>query len=79
MTTSINEFNRVNRNLYKYNNRYFRLFGKSVTPNGCWIVAPVMKELRDIDVATGKDVFGSIEIKFDVVGTVQAGREFITY
>lgn len=56
----------------------YRLFGTGVTPNGCWVVNPEMRELADIDVATGKDVYGSDVLEFDCCGTVNAsGRSFI--
>ncbi len=79
MATSINDIERINHNLYKSQGKYYRLFAKGVTPNDCWLIAPVMRELIDIDVATGKDVFGVSLIEFDVTGTVSAYSEFIKY
>lgn len=77
MATSINDIERINRNLYKSEGKYYRLFARGITPNDCWLIAPVMRELIDIDVATGKDVFGMGQIEFDVTGTVSAYSEFI--
>lgn len=77
MATSINDIERVNRNLYKSEGKYYRLFARGITPNNCWLIAPVMRELIDIDVATGKDVYGVNQIEFDVTGTVSAYSEFI--
>ena len=77
MATSINDIERVNRNLYKSEGKYYRLFARGITPNDCWLIAPVLRELIDIDVATGKDVYGLSQIEFDVTGTVSAYSEFI--
>lgn len=79
-TISINDVEIVNKNLYKHDGRYYRLFAKDITPNRCWLIAPVMKELLDIDVATGLDVYSSEILEFNgVTGTVSASHEFITY
>lgn len=65
-------------NLYKHKvfGTYYRLFGHSITPNGCWITGAFYRELKDIDAATGNDIYGE-----DVVpmgdGTVQSGPAFI--
>jgi hypothetical protein len=77
MATSINDIERVNRNLYKSEGKYYRLFARGITPNNCWLIAPVLRELIDIDVATGEDVYGMSQIEFDVTGTVSAYSEFI--
>jgi len=74
---SMNDFERVNRNLYKKDKKYFRLFGHGITPNNCWIIAPKMIELVDIDIASGNDVYGDTVIEFDCVGTVSAYYEYI--
>jgi hypothetical protein len=79
MNVSINDIERIGRNLYKHEGIYYRLFGKGVTPNNCWVIAPVFIELTDIDVSTGTDIFGPSRIEFDVTGTVNAHCEFITY
>jgi hypothetical protein len=81
-TISINDITneQVGRNLYKFEGKFYRLFGKGVTPNGCWIIAPEMRELKDINVATGKDVYGEDVLQFDgVTGTVGAPREHINF
>jgi hypothetical protein len=79
------EFTQKQNNLYQIefsnltDNRYFRLFGTGVTPNGCWIVNPKMVELKDIDIKTGMDVYG-VEIKInDYIGTVPASKQYIKY
>ncbi len=75
----MNNYEMVGRNLYKANGKYYRLFGHGVTPNGCWIIAPELRELVDIDIATGLDIFGSDVVKFDVTGSIPAsGKEYIT-
>lgn len=79
MRVSINDFVVVYRNLYKHNGKYYRLFAKGVSPNGCWLTAPVMIELKDIDVSTGNDIYGPSNFVFDVWGSVQAGVEYIHY
>jgi len=78
-----NEFEQIRANLYQIefsditDNRYFRLFGSGITPNGCWIINPKMVELKDIDIASGGDVYGA-EIKIhDITGTVPAYKEYI--
>ena len=64
------------RNLYMLDGKYYRLFARGVTPNGCWLIAPVLRELENIDIATGKDVYGAGYIEFDVTGTVPAQYEY---
>jgi hypothetical protein len=80
-----NEFEKVHSNLYQIefsnikDNRYFRLFGTGITPNGCWIINPKMVEIEDIDIATGNDVYGT-EIKMhDICGTVAAYNQYKAY
>lgn len=77
MNTSINEFTKVNANLWNRNSYNYRPFATGVTPNGCWLIAPKMVELRDISIATGKDIYGSEVIEFDVTGTVNASNQYI--
>jgi hypothetical protein len=74
--SSIEIANRA-RNLYKHNGLYFRLFAKGITPNGCWLVAPYMLQLIDIDAATGEDVYGQNRIEF--IGMVESNREYVKY
>lgn len=69
------------KNLYmnKESGKYYRLFAKGITPNGCWLVAPKFIELVDIDTATGQDVYGDDVYSLpDVTGTVSSYIEFIT-
>jgi len=77
MYNSINDFTQINRNLWKKNSKYYRLTGMGITPNGCWIIAPTMIELIDIDAATGNDIYGAEVIKFDATGTVMTGNEYV--
>ena len=74
-----NEFEQRGTNLYKMNKTYYRLFGTDITPNGCWVINPKMVELKDIDIPTGKDVYGTEIIINDVIGTVSAYKEYIKY
>ena len=77
-TISINDIEHVNRNLWRKDGKYYRLFAYGVTPNGCWLIAPIMRELLDIGVASGTDVLGDDTLVFDgVTGTVPAHYEFI--
>ena len=81
-TISINDngLEQIHRNLYKYGEKHFRLFAIGTTPNGCWLIAPILVEVVDIDIPTGKDVYGPAMLAFDgATGTVQVGREFISY
>ena len=75
--TRIDAFEQKGTNLYKLENinTYFRLFAHSITPNGCWLAAPIMRELKDINVATGNDVYGDCEVELDCV---PASHHFIT-
>jgi hypothetical protein len=59
VAVSINKFEKVGRNLWKYDGHFFRLFGKGITPNNCWLAAPEMRELVDINIATGEDVYSN--------------------
>ena len=62
--------------LYKKGSKYYRLFARGITPNGCWLIAPKMVHLKDINIATGKDIYGkSIQIAGGVTGTVNASGE----
>lgn len=54
----IKGFEQKGRNLWKQDKMYFRLAGLGITPNGSYRNAPVMVELKDIDIATGQDVYG---------------------
>ena len=74
---SINDYRRIGRNIWKRDDNFYRLTGKGITPNGCWIIAPRLIELTDIDTATGNDVYGRSVIEFDVTGTVTADNEYI--
>ena len=55
---TIKGFEQVGRNLWKYDGHYFRLFGKGITPNNAYLAGAHMRELLDIDIATGLDVYG---------------------
>ena len=68
---------RINSNLYKKNGKYYRLFGSGVTPNGCWVINPTYKQLKDIDIATGKDVYGEEEISYGTGAVWNSGINFI--
>lgn len=56
---------KINNNLYQENGIYYRLFGYGITPNQCWVISPIFVELVDIDIATGKDIYGNKRIKCD--------------
>ncbi len=73
------EVTKIRTNLYRANNRSYRLFGTGITPNGCWVINPKMVELVDIDVASGADVYGTESPIDDVTGTVAAGNQFVSY
>ena len=70
------DFERVNDNLWKNNGHRYRLTARGVTPNSCWLINAVMVELIDIDIATGKDIYGDEHYDLEN-GTVQAGPQFI--
>jgi hypothetical protein len=72
-------FEQVGRNLYRTGSGYWRLAAIAVSPNGCWLLAPKMVELQDIDTASGTDILGSAQVVFDVCGTVPACYEFLSY
>lgn len=67
--------------LYKKGSKYYRLFAKGITPNGSWLIAPKMVHLKDINIATGKDIYGkSIQIAGGITGTVNAsGKVYQRY
>jgi hypothetical protein len=60
----------ININLYQKDGVYYRLFGRGITSNQCWIIDPVFVELIDIDSHTGKDIYGKRRIKQET-GTIQ--------
>lgn len=62
-----NGFAQVGRNLWKKGETYFRLFGHSITPNGCWIAAAEMREVIEFDIATGQTIYGPEIVKLDCV------------
>ena len=76
------EFEQVGRNLWKYDRdgegkvSYFRLFGKGITPNRCWLAGAYMRELVDIDIPTGKDIFSNW-IQDLELGTVTIYNEYL--
>ena len=73
----LEDFTKVNRNLYKdADGKYFRLFATGETPNRCWLINPAMRELLDIDIATGKDIYGGTSTFPDVCGTVSICNEW---
>jgi hypothetical protein len=74
---SMNDIEKIHRNLFRFEGKYYRLFAKGVTPNMCWLIAPKMVELIDIDIATGNDKYGKNTIVFDVTGTVSMYNEYI--
>lgn len=72
----IGEYAQVGRNLYRRGDKYFRLFGVGVTDNGCWIIAPEMREMIELDIASGKYIYGPEVVKFCVMGEVTADVAF---
>ena len=77
-TVSINDLEHRGRNLWTYEGRYYRMYANGITPNNCWLIAPELRELVDIDVATGDDVYGPGRLEFDgVTGTVPSAFEYI--
>lgn len=74
---SFNKVEQVRVNLWKYDGKYFRLFGKGITPNGCWIINPEMREVIDINTATGTDEYGITVLRPD--STVSSCHEFVKY
>ena len=57
-------------NLWKKDGKWYRLFGLGITPNSCWRIAPGMIGLKDIDIATGEDVYTGEVVYLDACGTV---------
>lgn len=76
MENSINDFKQTGRNTYVKNNKLYRLFGRGTTPNGCWVIAPTMQHVADINTATGEDIYSGETIELGTVGTV-TDRDFI--
>lgn len=74
-----NEFEKINRNLYKKGRGYYRLFGINKTPNSCWVTAPRMVKIYDISIRTGKYIYDAVIIAFDLCGTVTSDNEFVTF
>lgn len=78
ITISLSDCVQNGRNLWKHGSKHYRLFGRGVTPNGCWLISPLLVELVDIDAATGLDVYGEGRLYFDgCVGSCPAGHEYI--
>lgn len=65
-------------NLYKLNGRYFKLFAKGITPNGCWLIQPLYREIIDISGPGGYDVYGLEQYKAET-GTIPGHLEFLHY
>ena len=63
--------------LYKRGGKYYRLIAVGQTPNRCWLVAPVLRELLDINVATAVDVYGEEVVEL-AEGTVPSAMHFFT-
>lgn len=61
---------KINNNLYQEDGIYYRLFGLGITPNQYWVISPIFVELVDIDIATGKDIYGNKRIKHDTTGAI---------
>ena len=74
---TLRRLEKTRSNLYKANGKYYRLFGTGITDNGCWVLNPKMVELKDIDVASGRDVYGEEIIFSDVAGTVSSGNAYM--
>jgi len=74
----LTKFEKVGRNLWKYDGHYFRLFGNGMTPNHCWLAAPEMRELVDIDIASGRDIYSNWVQPLDN-GTVPIGCEYLNH
>jgi len=51
------DFKRTGLTLWRRGDQYYRLHGYGITPNRCWIIHPTMRGLKDIDAATGEDIF----------------------
>ncbi|MGD9212417.1 MAG: hypothetical protein PVI90_16670 [Desulfobacteraceae bacterium] len=79
-TVEIVEMEQIASNLYKKDGKYYRLYAQGITPNGCWLISPEMRQLIDIDNTTGKDICGFDVIKAsDITGTVSAQNEYVRY
>ena len=77
----ITDFTQERSNFWrsKDGKKSYRLFAHGITPNGCWLIAPKMVELVDIDIATSSEIYGQ-ELSFsDVTGTVPGTYNFIKY
>jgi len=75
MTVKFTEFEKINNNLYRYGCSMYRLFACGITPNECWLINPEMRELLDINAATGDDIYGT-DCFFLETGTVPKGLAF---
>lgn len=77
---SLNDYEHVGLKLWKrmIDGKLFRLFGREITPNGCWLLGAQLRELKDIDVSTGKDVYGPEVIEFET-SVVQGCYEYERY
>ena len=64
--------------LYFRDGKHYRLFSKGKTLNACWLVAPILKELKNIDTFFDVDVYEQEIIELDG-GTVPSCRGFINY
>lgn len=73
---TIKGFEQVGRNLWKYDGHYFRLFGKGITPNNAYLAGAHMRELLDIDTATGLDVYGGWVQELEL-GAVTIYNEYV--
>jgi hypothetical protein len=73
---AIRGYEQVGNNLYKYDGHYFRLFGFGITPNDCWLAGAQMRQLVDIDTATGNDVYSNWIQELEL-GTVRIYSEYI--
>jgi len=52
------DYTQERSNFWSKDDRHFRLFAHSVTPNGCWLAAAQMREIQDIDISTGEIIYG---------------------
>lgn len=73
----INEFEQIRRNFWRKDEKSYRLFAYGITPNGCWLISPEMREIVDIDIATGNDIYGEDIIEFEYIGTVPASFQYL--
>jgi len=73
MNKEMTDFTKTGVNTYKdADGKLYRFSSYGVTPNGCWHIMPVMTELLDINIATGKDILGKAIGIGNGIGTVQA-------